>query len=157
MSLRPNSSTRPRISDKFIHICLGSLLHPRDPIVVTVTGAAGQIAYSLLFSLGKGDVFGSNQPILLRLFDIPNQQDRLNGVVMELIDCAFPLVHGASPPPVAAKSPCWYCETPPRLAMPICALLSSAMVVEPIKLCACLVESHDFSTQCRIDATARHK
>eukprot|EP00038_Savillea_parva_P017282 m.19679 g.19679 ORF g.19679 m.19679 type:complete len:374 (-) comp3714_c0_seq1:240-1361(-) len=66
----------------------------RDPIVVTVTGAAGQIAYSLLFSLGKGDIFGPDQPVLLRLFDIPNQQDRLNGVVMELVDCAFPLVHG---------------------------------------------------------------
>mmetsp|Transcript_8623 Transcript_8623/g.25830 ORF Transcript_8623/g.25830 Transcript_8623/m.25830 type:complete len:377 (+) Transcript_8623:114-1244(+) len=66
----------------------------REPIVVTVTGAAGQIAYSLLFSLGKGDVFGHDQPILLRLFDIPMQQERLNGVVMELTDCAFPLVKG---------------------------------------------------------------
>eukprot|EP00037_Helgoeca_nana_P007853 m.70885 g.70885 ORF g.70885 m.70885 type:complete len:374 (+) comp18561_c0_seq1:284-1405(+) len=66
----------------------------RDPIVVTVTGAAGQIAYSLLFSLGKGDVFGPDQPILLRLFDVANQQERLNGVVMELTDCAFALVQG---------------------------------------------------------------
>jgi len=70
------------------------LLEEKDPIVVTVTGAAGQIAYSLLFSLGKGDIFGADQPIELRLFDIPAMMPRLNGVAMELVDCAFPLIKG---------------------------------------------------------------
>lgn len=60
-----------------------------DPIIVAVTGAAGQIAYSLLFSLAKGDVFGENQDIELRLLDIPTMQQRLHGVMMEIQDCAF--------------------------------------------------------------------
>jgi len=63
-----------------------------SPIVVAVTGAAGQIAYSLLFSLAKGDVFGHDQEIELRLLDIPVMQQRLYGVMMEIQDCAFPLV-----------------------------------------------------------------
>lgn len=64
----------------------------KRPIVVAVTGAAGQIAYSLLFSLGKGDIFGYDQQLELRLLDIAPMQERLNGVVMELVDCAFPLI-----------------------------------------------------------------
>jgi len=62
------------------------------PIIVAVTGAAGQIAYSLLFSLAKGDVFGSGQDIELRLLDTPTMQERVYGVMMEIQDCAFPLV-----------------------------------------------------------------
>eukprot|EP00040_Diaphanoeca_grandis_P025267 m.139760 g.139760 ORF g.139760 m.139760 type:complete len:343 (+) comp30077_c0_seq1:466-1494(+) len=64
----------------------------KSPIVVAVTGAAGQIAYSLLFSLAKGDVFGPDQGIELRLLDIPVMQQRLYGVMMEIQDCAYPLV-----------------------------------------------------------------
>eukprot|EP00729_Bicosta_minor_P021003 gene21003-15740_t len=63
-----------------------------EPIVVTVTGAAGQIAYSLLFSLAKGDIFGPSQPIRLQLLDIPIMQECVAGVVMELHDCSFPLL-----------------------------------------------------------------
>lgn len=63
-----------------------------EPIVVTVTGAAGQIAYSLLFSLAKGDIFGPRQPIRLQLLDIPIMQECVAGVVMELHDCSFPLL-----------------------------------------------------------------
>ena len=65
-----------------------------EPIRVVVTGAAGQIAYSLIYQLGKGDVFGSDQPIILHLLDIPPMMGVLDGVVMEISDCALPLVRG---------------------------------------------------------------
>lgn len=77
-----------------------------EPIRVVVTGAAGQIAYSLLYMLGNGDVFGPNQPIILHLLDIPIMMDVLGGVVMELEDCSFPLLQGVVPtadPAVAFK------------------------------------------------------
>ncbi len=62
------------------------------PKHVVVTGAAGQIAYALLFRLAKGDVLGVDQPIILHLLDLPQAQGALKGVVMELEDCAFPLL-----------------------------------------------------------------
>ena len=61
---------------------------------VAVTGAAGQICYSLLFRLAKGDLFGPDQPILLQLLDLPQALAAVRGVVMELEDCAFPLLQG---------------------------------------------------------------
>lgn len=64
------------------------------PIHVAVTGAAGNIAYSLLWMLGNGDCFGPNQPIILHLLEITPAMEKLNGVIMELEDSAFPLVHG---------------------------------------------------------------
>ncbi|XP_064174299.1 malate dehydrogenase 1Ab, NAD (soluble) [Anguilla rostrata] len=63
-----------------------------DPIRVLVTGAAGQIAYSLLYGIAKGDVFGKDQPIILVLLDITPMMPVLDGVVMELQDCALPLL-----------------------------------------------------------------
>lgn len=63
-----------------------------EPIRVLVTGAAGQIAYSLLFSIAKGDVFGKEQPVVLLLLDIAPMMPVLEGVVMELQDCALPLL-----------------------------------------------------------------
>lgn len=63
-----------------------------EPLKVVVTGAAGQIAYSLLFSVAKGDVFGKDQTLELLLLDITPMMEVLNGVVMELQDCAIPLV-----------------------------------------------------------------
>lgn len=63
-----------------------------EPLRVLVTGAAGQIAYSLLYSVAKGDVFGPNQPISLVLLDIEMMMAVLNGVVMEMQDCALPLL-----------------------------------------------------------------
>lgn len=65
-----------------------------SPLRVTVTGAAGQIGYSLLFRLASGECFGPNQPLILQLLEIPPGMKALEGVVMELVDCAFPLVHG---------------------------------------------------------------
>jgi len=62
------------------------------PVVVCVTGAAGNIAYSVLMGIGRGKLLGPNQPIELRLLDIPQMMDKTKGVVMELNDCAFPLL-----------------------------------------------------------------
>merc|ERR1712226_96794 len=68
-----------------------------EPLRVLVTGAAGQIAYSLLYSVAKGDVFGPNQPISLVLLDIEAMMGVLTGVVMELTDCALPLLSEVVP------------------------------------------------------------
>jgi malate dehydrogenase len=59
---------------------------------VAVTGAAGQIGYSLLFRIANGDMLGRDQPVILQLLDIPQAMDAVHGVVMELDDCAFPLL-----------------------------------------------------------------
>ncbi len=59
---------------------------------VAVTGAAGQIGYSLLFRIANGDMLGRDQPVILQLLDIPQAMDAVRGVVMELDDCAFPLL-----------------------------------------------------------------
>ncbi|KRT79394.1 hypothetical protein AMK59_8202 [Oryctes borbonicus] len=68
-----------------------------EPLRVVVTGAAGQIAYSLLYIIAKGDVFGKDQPLILHLLDIPVMMDVLEGVVMELADCALPLLRDVVP------------------------------------------------------------
>jgi malate dehydrogenase len=64
----------------------------KTPLHVTVTGAAGQIGYSLLFRIAAGEMFGTDQPIALRLLEIEPGMKALEGVVMEIVDCAFPLV-----------------------------------------------------------------
>ena len=64
----------------------------KAPVRVAVTGAAGQIAYSLIFRVANGDMLGPDQPVILQLLEIPPAMEALNGVVMELNDCAFPLV-----------------------------------------------------------------
>jgi len=66
----------------------------RTPIRVAVTGAAGNIGYALLWRIASGDCFGVNQPVILQLLEIPPGMQRLDGVIMELKDSAFPLVHG---------------------------------------------------------------
>lgn len=66
----------------------------KNPIRVAVTGGAGQIAYSLLFRIGNGEVFGADQPVILQILEITPAMDALKGVVMELNDAAQPLVHG---------------------------------------------------------------
>ncbi|MBF0444101.1 MAG: malate dehydrogenase [Magnetococcales bacterium] len=63
-----------------------------NPIRVAVSGAAGQIAYSMLFRIASGDVFGKDRPVQLQLLEIPPAMGALEGVVMELDDCAFPLL-----------------------------------------------------------------
>ncbi len=65
----------------------------KTPVDIAVTGAAGQISYSLLFRLAAGELLGPDQPIVLRLLEIPQVLSTLEGVVMELKDCAYPLLH----------------------------------------------------------------
>jgi malate dehydrogenase len=67
------------------------------PIRVAVTGAAGQIGYALLFRIASGQMFGTNQPLALHLIEIPDALGALDGVVMELRDCAFPLLESVVP------------------------------------------------------------
>lgn len=64
------------------------------PVRVTVTGAAGQIGYSILFRIASGQLLGPDQPVDLRLLEIPQAMGALDGVAMELVDCAFPLLTG---------------------------------------------------------------
>ena len=66
-----------------------------SPVRVTVTGAAGQISYSLLFRIAAGEMLGPNQPVILQMLEITPALDALKGVAMELEDCAFPLLAGA--------------------------------------------------------------
>ncbi|MFZ1909641.1 MAG: malate dehydrogenase [Burkholderiales bacterium] len=80
----------------------------KAPVRVAVTGAAGQIGYSLLFRIASGEMLGKDQPVILQLLEIPDEkaQKALKGVMMELDDCAFPLLHAmqaASDPMVAFK------------------------------------------------------
>ena len=68
----------------------------KSPMRVAVTGAAGQIGYSLLFRIANGDLLGKDQPVILQLLEIPDEkaQKALKGVMMEIDDCAFPLLAG---------------------------------------------------------------
>ncbi|SEH10543.1 malate dehydrogenase [Thermoleophilum album] len=66
----------------------------KQPVKVAVTGAAGQIAYSLLFRIANGDMLGNEQPVHLNMLEIPQALGALEGVCMELEDCAFPLLAG---------------------------------------------------------------
>ncbi|MDK9706953.1 MAG: malate dehydrogenase [Desulforhopalus sp.] len=78
----------------------------KTPVRVAITGAAGQISYSLIFRVAAGDMLGPDQPVILQLLEIPPAMKALEGVVMELNDCAFPLVAGIVPtddPNVAFK------------------------------------------------------
>ena len=76
----------------------------KEPIRVAVTGAAGNIGYALLWRIASGDCFGNDQPVILQLLEIPPGMQRLDGVIMELKDSAFPLVHdiiGTDDPEIA--------------------------------------------------------
>ena len=66
----------------------------KSPVRVTVTGAAGQISYSLLFRIASGAMLGPEQPVILQLLEVTPALKALTGVVMELEDCAFPLLAG---------------------------------------------------------------
>ena len=78
----------------------------KPPVRVTITGAAGQIGYQLAFRIASGQMLGSDQPVILQLLEIPQALGALNGVLMELDDCAFPTLAGVVPtddPDVAFK------------------------------------------------------
>ncbi|MFT5139268.1 MAG: malate dehydrogenase [Rhodothermales bacterium] len=67
----------------------------KSPVTIAITGAAGQIGYQLCFRIAAGDMLGPDQPVILKLLEITPALDALNGVVMELQDAAFPLLHGS--------------------------------------------------------------
>jgi malate dehydrogenase len=66
----------------------------KKPLKVAITGAAGNIGYAMAFRVAAGDMLGPDQPVILQLIEIPPAMEALKGVVMELNDCAFPLLHG---------------------------------------------------------------
>jgi len=68
--------------------------HHKAPVRIAVTGAAGNIGYATVFRIANGDVLGKDQPVILHLIDVPQGQDALKGVKMELDDCAFPTLAG---------------------------------------------------------------
>ena len=68
----------------------------KKPVRVAVTGAAGQIGYALLFRIASGEMLGKDQPVILQLLDLPQAQKAVQGVMMELQDCAFPLLDSMS-------------------------------------------------------------
>ena len=82
----------------------------KKPVRVTITGAAGQIGYQLAFRIASGQMLGSDQPVILQLLEIPPAMSALNGVVMELDDCAFGTLAGivATDDPNAAFKDCDY-------------------------------------------------
>ena len=65
----------------------------KKPVQITITGAAGNIGYAMLFRIAAGEMLGPDQPVVLRLIEIPPSMKALSGVAMELDDCAFPLLH----------------------------------------------------------------
>ncbi|KAI3692947.1 hypothetical protein L6452_32772 [Arctium lappa] len=85
----------------FIAFCISNLVSPlrspamaKDPVRVLVTGAAGQIGYALVPMIARGIMLGADQPVILHMLDIPPAAEALNGVKMELVDAAFPLLKG---------------------------------------------------------------
>lgn len=70
------------------------IIRPKEPVRVTVTGAAGAIGYALLFRIASGQMLGPDQPVILQLLELTPSLKQLEGVVMELKDCAFPLLRG---------------------------------------------------------------
>ena len=64
----------------------------KKPVRIAVTGAAGQIGYQLIFRIAAGDMLGPKQPVILQLLEVTPALPMLNGVAMELADCAFPLL-----------------------------------------------------------------
>ena len=69
----------------------------KAPVTVTITGAAGQLGYALVFRVASGQMLGPDQPMVLKLLEIPPAMGALNGVIMEIDDCAFPLVKDIVP------------------------------------------------------------
>src|SRR4030067_3422832 len=88
---------REKIKTIMIRLLLPKIIYPEErnteaPIRTATTGAAGQISYAALFRIANGIMLGQEQPIILQLLDLPQAQTMLRGVMMELEDCAFPLL-----------------------------------------------------------------
>jgi len=105
---RPLSPGKPNYNEIILPSWRGALEMPKAPVRVAVTGAAGQIGYPLLFRIASDVMLGKDKPLIMQLIELPDEkaQKALKGVMMELDDCAFPLLHGmvpASDPTVAFK------------------------------------------------------
>jgi malate dehydrogenase len=105
---RPRAPAADPPAGTVFHHLLESFPMSKKPVRVAVTGAAGQIGYALLFRIASGEMLGKDQPVILQLLEIPDEkaQKALKGVIMELEDCAFPLLAGVIPtgdPMVAFK------------------------------------------------------
>ena len=89
-----------------VHNTSWSFTMSKKPVRVAVTGAAGQIGYALLFRIASGEMLGKDQPVILQLLEIPDEkaQKALKGVMMELQDCAFPLLVGMEAPRLVIQS-----------------------------------------------------
>jgi malate/lactate dehydrogenase len=81
-----------QIAKQFSVFGLGSQHKQKPPMRVAITGATGNIGYALAFRIASGELLGKDQPVILHLCDIPGMDDKLKGVLMELDDCAFPLL-----------------------------------------------------------------
>lgn len=109
---KKNEDARPPAQKELTCPARGRIITPvmKKPVTVTVTGAAGNIAYSLLFRIAAGEMLGADQPVILKLLEITPCLEKLQGVVMELEDCAFPLVQeivATDDPAVAFKNADW--------------------------------------------------
>jgi malate dehydrogenase len=93
---QPGPQGNPAQADHAADVGPAAPAATKAPVRVAVTGAAGQIAYSLLFRIANGSMLGPEQPVVLHLLEIPEALTALKGVVMELDDCAFPLLAGIS-------------------------------------------------------------
>ena len=88
------SRTGESYSTARAHLLARTTTAPQAPVVCAVTGAAGRVAYNLLFRLAAGEVFGADTPVVLRLIDVDEALPALEGTVMELEDCSYPLLAG---------------------------------------------------------------
>jgi malate dehydrogenase len=97
--------TREKLQfDRFYGTRIQEYTHPKkEAVKVAVTGAAGNIGYALLFRLASGEMLGPDQPIYINAIELPFAMEALKGVVMEINDCAFPLVRGINPTADAEK------------------------------------------------------
>jgi len=91
--LRFSNKALPSFSPVKFNAFATSKSSHKDPVRVTVTGAAGNIGYATVFRIANGDLLGKDQPVIIQLFDVPAARNALDGVAMELYDCAFPLLH----------------------------------------------------------------
>jgi len=85
---------RSLVSKRFIQHFVAPRAQWKKPVRVAVTGAAGNIGYSVVYRIANGELLGPDQPVILHMIDLPFAMNALNGVEMELFDCAFPLLHG---------------------------------------------------------------
>ena len=87
-----NKSMLNYMSKQFAVSSTGKKEYSKPPMRVAITGLTGNIGYALAFRVASGELLGKDQPVILHLVDIPGMDEKLNGVLMELDDCAFPLL-----------------------------------------------------------------